>query len=358
MIQLERDVDEFADFMLAVQLPPNPIKPLNNTHSPSARLGDAFFDGPRRSDGVDAATDLPDNRNGAAVDGRNCAGCHRHDPAKGFFGTAGDASHGGEVLILKVPHLRNLYQKVGMFGLPNREYFLPSTTDNHQGDQIRGFGFLHDGATDKLFNFLQGAVFDDGTTTCAELGLPGGRRSGDVFGCSFSDGMDIGIPDDEVRQGLVDYLMEFDTDLAPIVGQQVTLDATNASAANPRVDLLTHRARVSFQSAVLGGPVTECDLIAKATVAGQPRGWVRLRNGHFLDDLGERWTPSRLRTLATGGTPVTYTCAPPASGRRMGIDRDRDTILDGLDNCPTASNRDQADADANGIGNACEKGPR
>lgn len=354
VIQLERDVDEFADFMLAVQLPPNPIKPLNNAHSPSARLGDAFFDGPRRSDGVDAATDLPDNRNGAAVDGRNCAGCHRHDPAKGFFGTAGDASHGGEVLILKVPHLRNLYQKVGMFGLPNRQYFLPSTTDAHQGDQIRGFGFLHDGATDKLFNFLQGAVFDDGTTTCAELGLPGGRRSGDVFGCSFSDGMDIGIPDDEVRQGLVDYLMEFDTDLAPIVGQQVTLDATNASAASPRVDLLTHRARVSFQSAVLGGSVTECDLIAKATVAGQPRGWIRLGNGHFLDDRGERWTPSRLRTLATGGTPVTYTCAPPGSGRRMGIDRDRDTILDGMDNCPSASNRDQADADGNGIGNACE----
>ncbi|MCY3928268.1 MAG: hypothetical protein OXG81_08330 [Acidobacteria bacterium] len=354
VIQLERDVDEFADFMLAVQLPPNPIKPLNSAHSPSARIGDAFFDGPRRADGVDAAYDLPNNRNGAAVDGRNCAGYHRHDPSRGFFGTAGDASHGGEVLILKVPHLRNLYQKVGMFGLPNREYFLPSTTDAHQGDQIRGFGFLHDGATDKLFNFLQGAVFDDGTTTCDDLGLPGARGWRDVFGCGFSDGMDIGIPDDEVRQGLVDYLMEFDTDLAPIVGQQVTLGAANGPEANPRVDLLMYRARVSFQSAVLGGSVTERDLIAKGTVAGKPRGWVRLPSGNFLDDVGERWTPSRLRTLATDTTPVTYTCTPPGSGRRMGIDRDRDTILDGHDNCPAVFNRNQGDADADGIGDACE----
>ena len=54
-----------------------------------------------------------------------------------LFGTGGNPSHGGEVLILKVPHLRNLHQKVGMFGLPNRKYFLPSTTDAHQGDQIR-----------------------------------------------------------------------------------------------------------------------------------------------------------------------------------------------------------------------------
>ncbi len=335
VVQLEEDVDAFADFMLAVQLPPNPIKPLDNRHSPSAQLGDAFFSGPRRSDGVGPAFDLPNNRNGSEPDGRNCEACHAHDPAQGFFGTDGSVAHGGEVLILKVPHLRNLYQKVGMFGLPNREFFLPSTTDAHQGDQVRGFGFLHDGATDKLFNFLQGGVFDDGATTCADLGLPGsgsyGGTLGSWFGCDINDGMDVGIPGDGMRQGLVDYLMEFDTDLAPIVGQQVTLDATNGASVNPRIDLLLERASAPFESFILGGAVTECDLIVKGVVDGQARGWVRLADGSFKDDLGRVSTEAEVRALAAQEGPLTYTCTPPGSGVRMGIDRDGDGVPDGLD---------------------------
>ncbi len=49
-----------------------------------------------------------------------------------------------------------------MFGLPEREGFRPSITKEFQGEQIRGFGFLHYGATDLLFNFLGGGVFDNG----------------------------------------------------------------------------------------------------------------------------------------------------------------------------------------------------
>ena len=351
--QLEADMDAFADFMLTVQLPPNPIKPLDNIHSPSARMGRAFFNGPRRADGVGPAFDLPRNGNGRAPDGRNCAGCHTLDPAQGFFGTSGAAAHGGEVLILKVPHLRNLYQKVGMFGLPNREFFLPSTTDAHQGDQVRGFGFLHDGATDKLFNFLQGAVFDDGTTTCADLGLTAGNTLYyNVFGCDFSDGMDIGIPNDSVRQSLVDYLMEFDTDLAPIVGQQVTLTVANGAAAGPRIDLMLQRAAAPFESLVLGGATTECDLIVKGVVDGRPRGWVRLADGRFRDDHGGLSSEAEVRALATTAGPLTYTCAPPGSGVRMGIDRDRDGILDGLDRCPSTARGDRPSGSGDGCTSA------
>ena len=361
VVQLEEDVDAFADFMLAVQLPPNPIKPLDNRHSPSAQLGDAFFSGPRRSDGVGPGYDLPNNLNGQEPDGRTCEGCHTHDPARGFFGTDGSAAHGGEVLILKVPHFRNLYQKVGMFGLPNREFFLPSTTDAHQGDQVRGFGFLHDGATDKLFNFLQGAVFDDGATTCADIGLPGssfGATFGSWFGCDFSDGMDVGIPGDTVRQGLVDYLMEFDTDLAPIVGQQVTLDATNGESANPRIEVLLQRASAPFESFILGGTVTECDLVVKGVVDGQARGWVRLPDGNFEDDLGTVSTEAEVRALAAQEGPLTYTCAPPGSGVRMGIDRDGDDVPDGLDNCPLKPNVDQNDSDGDAVGDVCSDAVR
>ena len=57
--------------------------------------------------------------------------------------------------------------------------------------------------------------------------------------------------------------------------------------------------------------------------------------------------------LASQG-PLTYTCVPPGSGTRMGIDRDEDTALDGLDNCPAVANTDQLDADEDGIGDVCD----
>ena len=235
-------MERFADFALALQLPPNPHRKLDSSHSSSASLGQEFFLGTRRSDGV--VDDFASN--GAEADGVNCAGCHVLNPELGHFGTDGSVTHGGEILMLKVPQLRNLYQKVGMFGLPDRPGFLPSTTREHQGNQIRGFGFLHDGAIDRLFNFLQGAVFDDGTTGC-----PAGLDSS--HGCDLNFGS-IGIPNDEVRLGLVDYLMEFDTDLAPIVGQQIGLSQVIQSQQGlDRLSLLEARAGTEFSSHFWGG---------------------------------------------------------------------------------------------------------
>ncbi|MCW8879343.1 MAG: hypothetical protein OQK51_19995, partial [Kangiellaceae bacterium] len=181
VVQLEQDIDKFADFVLRVQMPPNPVKPLNNVHSATAQIGRDFFLGTRRSDGAAEDTDI----NGDSVDGVNCEGCHGLDPSQGFYGTRGEIAHGGEIQILKVPQLRNLYTRVGMFGLPDREGFLPSHTKQHQGDQIRGFGFLHDGATDQLVNFLRGGVFDNG-----EEGCPPGAS--EIHGCEFNLG-EIGI---------------------------------------------------------------------------------------------------------------------------------------------------------------------
>jgi len=105
---------------------------------------------------------------------------------------------------------------------------------------------------------------------------------------------------------------------------------------------------------VLGAGANECDLVVKGSVGGVPRGWRRQAGGLFEDDLGNTLSDVALRALATSEGPLTYTCAPPGSGERMGIDRDEDSVLDGVDNCPAVSNPGQSDADSDGIGDVCD----
>ena len=62
------------------------------------------------------------------------------------------------------------------------------------------------------------------------------------------------------------FLIAFDSDVAPIVGQQVTLDDTAGAGAEARLDLLIAQDDVEQ-------PAPACDLVAQAVVDGEPRGW-------------------------------------------------------------------------------------
>ncbi|CAA0082329.1 Uncharacterised protein [BD1-7 clade bacterium] len=319
VITLEQQVDDLADFMLHTQMPPNPIRQLDNSLSASASTGKAFFTGSRRSDGL--AQDS--RRNGPEQDGVNCEGCHGLDPAKGFYGTRGEIAHGGEIQILKVPQLRNLYTRVGMFGLPDRIGFLPSNTRTHQRDQIRGFGFLHDGATDLLFNFLKGGVFDNG-----ELPCPPGLDA--RYGCAFNAGH-VGIPNDNVRQALVQYLMEFESDLAPIVGQQVTLSSTADDAHLDRLELLMRRASTRFASKILGPNAHECDLVAHGIIDGKAKSYLFMpTNKSFHPDAKSDAildSDALIERAKTANNHLTFTCEVPGAGHQMALDKDLDGIL-------------------------------
>ncbi|HYN21597.1 MAG TPA: hypothetical protein VE078_11605, partial [Thermoanaerobaculia bacterium] len=109
-----------------------------------------------------------------------CSKCHAINPssnpgtaAPGFFGTSGFSSFAFNPQLFKIPHLRNLYQKNGMFG--NAENFaFPGTDFSFQGDQVRGFGLLHDGSLDTVFRFTHGISFSEGFNGPGNNGIPDG----------------------------------------------------------------------------------------------------------------------------------------------------------------------------------------
>lgn len=273
----EVEMQAFTDFILQVTYPPNPVRALNNSLNAAQQAGrDVYFN--------------------TIVDITTCNGCHTLDPARGFFGSDGRSSFEGETQHFKVPHLRNMYQKVGMFGMPGVNLIRPGD-NGHKGAQIRGFGFLHDGSIDTMFRFFRANVFTF---------IPG-----DLL---------LGVGDMQRRQ-VEQFVLAFDSNLAPVVGQQVTLTRTNATTVGQRINLMVARAGAG-----------ECDLVVKGNVAGQTRGWYRKANGRFQSDKAAEapLSDTQLRRVArTAGQELTYTCVPPGSGVRIGVDRDEDGVFDG-----------------------------
>jgi DNA-binding beta-propeller fold protein YncE len=288
------DMRSFTDFQLQVLLPPNPVRNIDNSLTAAQRRGREFYFGPRTSDGLNVPI------LGGLISefqGFTCNGCHELDPAAGEFGTSKRASFEGIIpQIFKIPHLRNMYTKVGMFGAPKVDSFDAPDT-GHTGDQIRGFAFTNDGTVDTMFRFFTAAVFRPLLTSGFPLLNP-----------------------NQTRRDMEQFMLAFDTDLAPVVGQQVTLTSDNAAAAGPRIDLLEQRARANFTSKALGGSVKECDLVAKVAVAGTMQGFLynpTARN-YAPGGGGTALSGATLRSLAsTPGQEVTYTCVPPGSGPRI-----------------------------------------
>jgi hypothetical protein len=282
------EMQHFADFQLNVVPPPNPIRNLDNSLTPSQQRGHDFYFGPALGDVL-----------------AGCNGCHTVDPAQGEFGTNRDALNKGNFSPqnFKIPHLRNAYAKVGMFGFPHDEGTFTAPDTGQLGDQIRGFGFINNGAVDTLFHFLTQVGF---TLTT----IPGSPT--------------IGIPSDETRRDLEQFMFAFDSDLAPIVGQQVTLRRDNAAAARERVALFEQRAGTPFTSKVLGGTTTECDLVAKMVLGERVKGFLfDPASGTFNSGEGVSLSSNDLVSLAsTRGHEVTFTCVPPGSGSRIASQSD------------------------------------
>jgi hypothetical protein len=271
----DADMQAFADFALRITYPPNPIRNLDNSLTPRQQKGHDFF-----------FNDIAD------VSLNQCNGCHVVDAKRGLFGSDGRMTVEGETEEFKIPQLRNLYQKVGMFGRVQTSRDLSRVNNNQfMGDQIRGFGFRHDGSIDTLTNFLKGQVF------------------------IFPQG-------DTQRANASQFVFAVDSNLAPVVGQQVSVGpGVDATLSANRLSLLQSRAQAA-----------ECELIAKGVRAGAPRGWWRdPADGLFVPDRASETALdlNQLLLLRASNETLTFTCVPRGAGIRMGIDRDRNSVLDG-----------------------------
>jgi len=284
----DADMTAFAQFILDIQPPPNPKRDLSNQLMGQEISGqDVFLNF--------MGTDLV----------AKCQECHNLDPSQGFFGTGGLTTFENETQEFKVAHLNNAYQKVGMFGMPDVAFInVPMADRQPQGAQIRGFGFLHDGSVPTIFDFLHASVF---------------------------------LINDTNRSDLEQFILAFYTTFAPIVGQQLTLNDTNGAMVNTRLNLMINRATTSF--VLVGDPTAkECDLVVKGVRHNDVLNVDEAR-GYLLDPATGKFQTDRasedpmsdtdLRALAgTSGHQLTYTCVPPGSGVRVGIDRDEDGYLD------------------------------
>ena len=166
----DADMQAFTDFAMALKMPPNPVRALDNSLNASEQAGrDIYFN-------VNNITGLG-----------SCNHCHTLNAQAGQFGTGGLMSFEGFRITenFKVPQLRNVYQKLGMFG------FSAGTTAA-TGPQIRGFGFAHDGSLDTLTSFFSDPVFN------------------------------FPAPVATTRDQVISFVLATDSDLLPVVGQQVT----------------------------------------------------------------------------------------------------------------------------------------
>lgn len=251
----------FTDFAMQLAMPPNPVRALDNSLTEDEAAGRAIY------------MDFPITLLGS------CDNCHRLRPSEGQFGTNGLMTfEGGRISEnFKIPQLRNMYTKVGMFGF---------SADNGgtTGAQIRGFGFSNDGAVDTLDNFFRDPVF--------------------LFPS----------PSSTTRRQVIAFVLAFDSDLLPIVGQQVTWRPGSPDAVESRVALLRGQA-------LSGTPRRACDLVARVTANGTAYSGLLQADGSWAMRGGGTRSDAQLKELASVAQPLTYTCMPPGTGRRAALDQ-------------------------------------
>jgi DNA-binding beta-propeller fold protein YncE len=313
------DMEKFRQFALGIRFGPNPFRNVDDTLPNTAIQvpGNTFAGNPTTGSTI-FNTHITDAN-------ATCTGCHAHpfgaaggalggvtpteptSPAAAalFNGTADKIPHED----VKVAHLRNMYEKPGpTFG-----------TAGQTPDRKTGFGFVHDGTVPDLGTFL----------------------SLSVFNLTAQDVRDVAT-----------FMHLFPTGTRPAVGKNLTVPQGAPPTGAPADEsLLTSLLTLGDAN----DPLRHCELTASAVDVGRERRWY-LSGGAWSTDVTGEPAVSTLSLRQSADGPVTFLCGPVSEGARLGGDADGDGALAG-DNCPAVANASQADADLDGIGDACDNCP-
>ena len=204
-----------------------------------------------------------------------CVDCHslgsgtdgRIFTASALLGTQG----------MKTPHLRNVYKRLSFLKTP--------------AGRKGGFGITHEGDRQDPFDHLS--------------------QSG--FGPLASHTVN--------KRNTANFVLAWDTGTAPAVGFQVTVDQASFSAGQADIVALVARAQAG-----------DADLIVKGQIDGMSRGFLYDTTRQLFDPDTATGSPKALVDLENlvkaGNAVLTFTGAPLLTGRRLGIDRDADGVLD------------------------------
>ena len=318
----EVEMQEFEDFLATIHFPPNPFRNFDNTlptalplpgHHKTGRFGgegEPLPDG-NASAGMTLYRSLTRRLDGGAF---ACVTCHTLPTGTGTDytlvgftyqplapGLDGERHHGlvsvdGSTNVsIKIPQLRNIYEKVGF--------------DMTQTRNRTGFGMLHDGSVDSIERFVSEPVFNvNNDQEVADLV---------AFMLAFSGSE---LPSGSTTNVLIPPgTLSQDTHAA--VGEQTTMvDSLNAP---PEQTLL-------IVSMLAQADLGKVGVVARGVQNGEMRGYAYSGGGVFQSDrLAETRTSGELLVSAAPGSELTYTVVPIGTQVRIGIDRDADGYYDG-----------------------------
>ncbi|MDZ4813288.1 MAG: hypothetical protein SGI99_11840 [Pseudomonadota bacterium] len=306
------EMQAFENFLATVAYPPNPFRNPDNS-LPSALPLDGHY-----TSGRFAMAGLPlgvGNANrGVQLYTRGlldsvfqCASCHSLPTgmaANGrlFLGVLG-FSVGGSVMpigamgenhlgivstdgstnsSIKVPHLRNQYDKVGM--------------NLGRVDSLAGFGFLHDGSVDSISRFVSAGTFS----------VRSDQEVADLVALMLAfAGSDFG-------------------DVNPVLGGPPPVSLDTHAAVGKQLRVSAAGGSVAAQSLLTLARTRKVDLV----VHNGSRGFVFDPNADRFADSADSAliTDVALLNLASASEPQTWTIVPQGLGRRLGVDRDGDGL--------------------------------
>jgi YVTN family beta-propeller protein len=253
------DMNAFTTFSNSIMFLPNPYQNLDRT-LPTAlngRPGPGLGTGGNPQAGLNDFLTVP----GTEPAGSTCTSCHTAPPGPGSNRNIQAAKHTAAAQPLKVPQLRNMYQK---------ELFNRGATN-----VIDGFGFNHDGQAGGLVAFL------------SDTGFRGYTQ--------------------QQKDDIVAFMLCFDTGTAPAVGFSRTLTPVNVNNATLQSnwDLLQAQAAAG-----------NADLIARGTISGQRHGLLyQPATTNYISDAGTTYTQTQLQTLIQNGDTLTFMGVFPGTGR-------------------------------------------